>query len=254
MCPEAWRRSYLLGQKTPSGIAALIGHGLHAGSQVNFQPKITTMEDQPLDIVMDAAADGFEHRGRSEGIFLPREDVFYKNRIIGEGKDKAVQLAKILREDVAPKIQPLVVEQRFVIGTKNPEISWLGYIDLITKDKELSDIKTAAKRWSQGEADKSTQGDLYPEMVKQKMGSLPRAISFNVFVKTKKPKHQKIYRGWHPDDFEALNKRAEVMLRMVKAGIFPGCDSGHWKCSEKWCQYWGTCPFIPEHKRRLPNV
>ncbi len=254
MCPLAWKKRYLDGFRGPPNLNLLIGHGLHGAAEVNFKQKITSHRDEPEDVLTDAAADAYEKRGVDEGVMLQREDLPFKKRLIADGKDTAVELARLLHSEVAPTIQPILVEQRIKIPTDDPEINWLGYLDIFTDKRVLTDLKTAKRSWRQEQADGSTQGTVYPEMVRQKTGAAPDQTTFTVFVKKKTPVVQVIERVWHPDDFAILNKNARIMKDMIRAGLFPKCPPGHWKCDKRYCDHWWGCSAVPEHKKILSNV
>jgi hypothetical protein len=91
-------------------------------------------------------------------------------------------------------------------------------------------------------------------MIRQKTGSPPDKTSFQVLIKKKEPEAQVVERQWHPEDFRILNANARIMLNMIKAGNFPKCPPGHWKCDKRYCEFWWGCKMVPEHKKIISNI
>ena len=60
VCPEAWRRKYLLGERGPSSGNLLIGRADSKACEADLGQKITTGVNLPLDTVRDIAAEAFD--------------------------------------------------------------------------------------------------------------------------------------------------------------------------------------------------
>jgi len=253
-CPQQWYYSYVEGLKIPPGIALLVGSGVHKGAEVDLKTKIVTGQDEPLDVVLDAAVTEYDSRMRKEGLFLTRDEMAAKAQTIGAGKDETVALASLWHEESAPEILPAMVEERMSIDAPGLAVPLFGIIDLYEQDGVLRDLKTAKSQWRQDKADTETQPTLYRELIMARTGEYPRMVAYDILVKTKKPKRQQLATERTQADFDVLVGRAQLMLRQIKAGIFPPADPGQWWCSPKFCGYYGFCKHIPDRLRRLPNV
>lgn len=252
MCGELVRQVYFLDNRVPPGIAAKIGGGVHKGAEVNHRAKIHTRQDEPLDVVQDAARDGYVKSVKEGGVFFPPDEAAGAKKALAEGVDRVTSLAGLYHSDLAPKIQPVAVEERITLAPNGLLLPVVGIIDVVDEDNWVPDIKTAGRSWSQDRADTSHQATIYRELAKQEYGQEPR-MSFEVLVSTKTPKHQSLETVRTDEDWDLLKKRIRIMLEQLQAGIFPPADPGHWKCAPKWCGFWWTCPYIPSHKQVIPK-
>ncbi|RKY09319.1 MAG: hypothetical protein DRP56_02790 [Planctomycetota bacterium] len=253
MCGERVRRRWIEGDIIPPGIAARIGTGVHSGADVNYSAKIKTGEDEPLDVVLDAARDGYVKSVSDNGVFFPPEEKPSAQKQLEDGIDTVVELTRLYREECAPQVLPILVEEEIFLNDPDLDIPFRGTLDVLADDRALRDIKTSARKWPQSKADTSVQPTLYNELVKEKTGSYPERIVYDIFTKTKKPAYQVMETTRQPGDFETLKLRVKLMMQSITAGIFPPAEPGHWCCSPKWCGYYYSCPHIPAHKKILPK-
>src|SRR3990167_7755353 len=129
-----WR--YVMGLKKPPGGAALRGIAAHAAAEHNYRQKIVSKKDLPLEEVQQAASDTWERKSKSGEIeFMEDEDPAH---LRGQ-MDMAVP---VYHEKVAPKVQPVETEEKFLTTLDGHEIQ--GYPDVVTAT-EIRDMKTTAK-------------------------------------------------------------------------------------------------------------
>ena len=239
-----------MNERMPPGIAARIGTGLHKGSEYNHTKKMITGIDEPESVICDVARDSYVS-ACMKGVFFPPEEVSASKKNLAQGIDTTVGLARLYRKKLAPRIFPEYVEQEIWMPS-DFGIPYRGTLDILTTDEWLPDIKTAGARWGVNKVfSYFPQYALYPELVYHYAGFMPKKISFEVFVKNKTPVHQSVEvdTEYHRQNFINFNEKVGIMLQMIKAGIFPPAESGHWKCSPKWCGYFWTCRYIPEHRK-----
>lgn len=240
-CGEQWRRRYVEGEKIPPGIAAHVGSGVHKGAEVNFAQKIETEEDLPLSDVQDAARDGYLHRLRDEGVYLTREDAQRREQLFAEGVEKSVEAVTVLHEKMAPHVFPASVELEVRATDEEVGVDWIGYVDVLQDNGTLHDIKTTGKVWTQKDVDASTQGTLYPRLVKATEGVEVVQIEFDIFRKLKtQTKYEPLFTERDDSDWRALQERTRTMMKMVDAGHAPPTVMAPFPCSEKWCGFWST--------------
>lgn len=248
-CPEQWRRRYIEGEKLPPGIAAHVGTGVHKAAEVNWMKKIQTGHDEPLDVIQDAARDGYK-KAILNGIYVSPENKGTWRKEAEEGVDRVVKMARVFREDFAPTIIPKYTEKKVVMTDPFLGVDWIGFIDLVTEDGRLSDLKTSARAWAQSRADSSIQATAYWRFLQEVEGAPPKRITFDVISCGKgAAKVTTLETSRQEEDWLMLQKRAKAMIRMVEAGIFPPAEPGSWLCGPKWCGYYWTCPYIPAHKK-----
>lgn len=250
-CAEQFRRRYIENEIIPPGIAAHIGSGFHGAAELNFKEKIKTGEDQPKNILQDAAATAYRARLSSDGVFVPHSERPSLEKDLGAGLDMAVRLVDPFLE-FSPAIQPALVEHKSSMDVEGlPRIT--GTVDLYTVDRRLSDLKTAKRTWSQQQADTATQLTIYREFVKRELGEPPSTYTIDCFVKTKTPRYESIETIRKDEDFEVLAEKMRLMMKMVNAGLFPPADPSSWVCSPRWCGYYLTCSHISPYRRMIPK-
>lgn len=253
-CGEQYRRRYIDGERIPPGIALVVGSAVHEAADVGLSEKLETREDAHEGDVVDAAVTSYDRRIREDGILLTREEKNAAGRLLGEGKDRTVGLARLWRAEVSPEIQPRVIEQKISIDVPELTVPLLGIVDVYEEDGTLRDLKTANKKWRQDRADSEMQPTLYRELIRREFGTAPSRIVYDVLNDSKNEPRQRIETERSAADFEALVRRARAMVALVHAGLFPPAKPGEWWCTEKFCGYWWTCPFISDRQKQLPRT
>lgn len=251
-CGEQWRRRYLDEEVIPPGIAARVGTGVHKAAERNFKGKMESGEDMPLDAFQDCAAEAYDN-ALKDGVFFAPDEVPGARAAMAEGKDKVVSLATLFRNELAPFINPALVEYKTTIGLPGVDLPVMAILDLYTQDKALRDLKTSSKKWAEDKAHTSPQPTVYREAVKEATGEYPASLIFDVLVSNKTPVLQTIPTTRTDEDLAILARQFELMLAAVRAGIFMPAERDSWACSMKYCGYFFTCPHIPAHRKVLPK-
>jgi hypothetical protein len=241
-CPHQFERRYLRGEIIPPGIAARRGSATHKAAQINHEQKLHSREDLPLGDLQDAARDHYVKLVQEEGVFIPKDRLAEKERLLAGGLDAAVRLTKLYREALASAIQPALVEEKLTFEA-GLELPLQGTIDVFTADHWLPDLKTADKSKGAGEAGLSLQLTFYAGLVAQHTGRWPARISLEILVNNKEPKLQSLPTTRGPEDWANLLLRVHLMLAQIKTGLFPPCDPAAWVCSPQWCGYFWTCKY-----------
>ena len=164
-----------------------------------------------------------------------------------------VSLAKLYHAEIAPEIQPALVEQWVEIDIPGLAPSLTGTIDVLDQAGALIDLKTASKAWPSGRAQHSHQATIYHKLVEAVTGKPPAEIRFEVMVKGIKPRRQTIPTSRTEADFQALVGRLAIIHRLILAGILPPAPAGSWICGPRYCGYFWTCAYIPAHQKILPK-
>lgn len=249
-CPEAYRRRYLDGDKVPPGIALLVGTGVHVGSETNFRQKIESHENMKTDDVIDASVAGFEERVRVEGYELTSdEQSIGSKKVIGQATDTVVSLATLHAEEQAKDYQPIEVEKPTHIVLPSCEYDLVSITDLRDDQGRVIDLKTAARKPPQDEAAKSLQLTINAASYQVDHGKPPTEVRLDVLTKTKTPQRHVVTSTRDADDFRALAARIDAVAKSIASGNFPPTDPSNWACSERWCGYYRTCPYVnPKRK------
>lgn len=242
-CPAQFERRYVNNEIIPPGIAARQGSGVHKGAEINHIQKVTTKVDLPVDAIQDASRDCYVHLVKDEGVFISEDKLSEKNKLLAEGLDNTVRLAKLYAEELAPKIQPVMVEERLFWDHPDTGIPLSGQLDVLTVENHLPDLKTSGKSKSQKEADISLDLTMYAGLVAHHTGKWPDIVSLEVLVNTKTPKHQSLESTRGPADFAILVNRVKVVWAQIQTGLFPPCSPDFWMCSPDWCGYFRSCRY-----------
>ena len=192
--------------------------------------------------LQDAARDHYVTLIREEGVFIPKEQLPDKDKLLAAGLDATVRLTALYRESLAPAIQPLLVEERMTCEA-GLGLFLQGTIDVFTTDHWLPDLKTADKSKGPKDADYSLQLTFYAGLVAHQTGNWPQKVSLEVLVNNKEPKLQSLPTTRGPEDWTNLLHRVQLMLSQIETGLFPPCDPSAWICSPNWCGYFWTCTY-----------
>ena len=229
----------------PPGIALATGSSVHKSVEANLTHK---MENEgallPRDQVASIARDSFD--GITSGELLLSEDEALDIRAtIGAAVDQTVALAGLHYDELAPVIQPVAVEERFVIEVPDYPYDLAGRID-IREAHTIRDTKTS-KMSPPADAARSLQMGMYV-MAEHVQRRKPEKVYLDYLVKTKTPKV--VTREAVPDcemilPVKSRITRAMKIIGSVKEGKgqFTPADPGHWCCTERFCGYARTCPF-----------
>lgn len=243
-CPEAYRRRYIERDVIPPGIALMRGIGFHTGAKVNLRQKMKTHVDLPANEVVDAAVAEFE-ASIAGGYMLTAEEASRGSTVVvGEAKDSLAKLSTCHAEKQAPEYQPILVEERIELSLPGPR-NLLGVLDLADERGVVTDFKTAKRSRNQNDAHDSVQLSIYAAAYEAKYGKPPAEVRLDVLVDLKKEtKRQVLQSTRSKDDLVALANRVNTVAKLVEAGIYAPATSGAWWCSDKWCGYYRTCPYI----------
>lgn len=240
-CGEQFRRRYLMDEIIPPGIAAGCGTGVHAANEANLKHKIITEADMPLDDMKDAARDGYVRAFRN-GVFLSKDDISAKKRLLNEGLNKTLRLTELYKNEVAPHIKPKEVEREFLIDVGLP-LPLAGKID-IEQDGRVDDLKTSGIKWPEGRINKEIQPIFYSFAHEKETGIRPEF--YYHILRDLKSGPQLQVQSLKPTDehYKALFEKINMFCKMLKAGIFPPAEPTSWICSEKFCGYYHDCKYI----------
>ena len=112
LCGEAFRRRYVEGERSSFGLPAAIGNATHKAAEHS----LTSKRDEDClpseEEVQDIASDAF-------GYYLSKPDFEDKDvktaKDLSSGKDMAINLSTLHLNDLAPVVQPEILEQRMEV-------------------------------------------------------------------------------------------------------------------------------------------
>ena len=266
-CGEQFRRRYILGEKKPPAVALITGSATHKSIEKNLQEKIISGNLLPEDVVTEIAYEEVDKRWEN-GVELDKDE-----RELGERKMKniaekqAIACSLAHYKELAPKIQPIAVEDTFEFTIKGTDWKIKGTSDIeerIGKDGIiLRDTKTANKKHPANSADVDRQLTMYSLKIYKQTGKMPDKITKDVLVKPsiKKLLDIKNIKELPPvevqvlethrnvADLEPLLNHIAIAIKQIEAGIFPPTNPENWWCSPRFCGYYDTCPYVLHRKK-----
>lgn len=250
-CGYAYKRRYIDDEVIPPGVAMARGTGVHGGAEYNFAQKMETREDLPVKDIVEVAVASFEQEVETADVHLnPEEEKRGRDIVLAEAKDITAVLAQVHAEHQAPKYQPTHVEQWARICMPGSKYDLNGRIDLIAegvkdpKKPRVRDIKTASRKKSQSDVDRSLQLQFYAAATAVLTGLWPEDVGLEVVIETKggKSSAQELTCVPTKRDMETMVHRINAVVSAIEAGVFLPAAIGSWRCSSRWCGYAATCP------------
>lgn len=211
--------------------------------------KMDTQELLPFDAVEQAARDSFEGTWQG-GMMFSDEEAQNETITKGNAVDQTVALARLHATILAPTIEPVAVEEKFVIKMPDHDFDLSGQKD-IREANILRDTKTKAASPPIDILDGSIQMCMYILSEKMARKKLPDIVALDFLVKTKTPKVVirigKPTEEWFQPLFRRIERFANI-IKLAKAGnnVFVAADPSHWCCSPKYCGWHGTCGYVKQ--------
>lgn len=240
-CQLQFKYRYLENKIKPPAAAAAIGIATHKAIEANLASKLNNGALLPLEAIQQTARDAVENEWTA-GVQIDADDPMDKGAAI----DESVALATVHHEQVAPGIEPVAVEEPFGVKAGRG-VKLTGHIDVLEADA-VRDSKTIGQTPSAMKRDHYNQAQLYAVGVLVNKGALPKQIKVDYLVKLKREKKALTLVAPVTEEsaqlaLDRLSVTARVIKQAIKTGDFLPAPADGWACNEKWCGYWGECPF-----------
>jgi hypothetical protein len=260
MCPEDWRRRYILGERTAPSGSMFLGRRVDDAITVYYRRILEHGDRLNLDQIKDAYRDGWQADAQVE---RERLGIAWEDDLPPDGAFKiGLGAIELTFERLIPHLGEPVAVQRKLEYTLAPGLEWsvLCYLDLETtrpngdaRVPAIVDYKVKATPLTQFKADHDFQpavylagrwleGDPAAEFSFAQIGKPgPRRKQIGASLVTTSRSTGQL-RG-------ALVRIAQV-ARQIAANYerfgpdepWGFADPGGWKCSERYCEAWATCP------------
>lgn len=229
----------------PPGIALATGISVHRSVEENLKEKMKSNNLLSAEQIETIARDEFMNLWQA-GIMLTDDEAADVKRTLGDNLDQTIKLARLHADSLAPHIQPVAIEEPFVINLNGYPYDLAGRKDIRT-EKGIHDVKTKSVT-PPDDAARSMQMAMYAMSEKIERGKLPDLVELDFLIKTKMPKI--VIRMAKPSDawIQPLLRRIEQMTKIIMAvkeghiGFTPA-DPENWVCSKRYCGFSRTCPF-----------
>lgn len=268
-CGYKFSRIVLEGDREPSTIPLIVGSATHTATAQNLTNKkdkgtLMTKED-----MQDCSRDSFISEWQESSVMLNDDEKAQGlNRTKGAAQDQTIQLVGAHHYELAPKIQPIAIERKWVLAAPDYPYDMAGTIDIdeekrifvgdgkdwITKSG-IRDTKTRKTNLGQKEVDYSEQYTFYALAKFMLDGKMPDYVAQdNILKPTKRRDAYCIsYESTRTkDDFKVVMKRFDQANKIIKAGIFTPANQADWWCSKDFCGFAadGSCPFYNSKARK----
>jgi hypothetical protein len=260
LCPEDWRRRYVLGEKTAPTAAMFLGRQVDDAITLYYRHILDHGERLTVDQLKDAFWEGWKAAAEAEREQL---GIAWETHL---GEDRAFKLGldavELTFSQLIPHLGEPVAVQRKVEYTLAAGLEWsvLCYLDLETRRPDAGellpavvDYKVKTTPLSQHKADHDFQPAVY--LAGRWLEGDPAAQFCFAQIAKPGPRRKQIgasivttrrtvgqLRG-------ALVRIAQVASQIVANYERFGpdepwgfADPSGWKCSERYCEAWATCP------------
>lgn len=238
-CPRKYRMRYIDGVKLSASGAMVLGRAWHQGIELNYRQKTRSHEDLPaaevVAFTVERCRDALE-RGIADGSVV-LTDWERAPKLI----DLAAEAAAVHHREIAPGVQPVLVEERWRIGLGEAfPFDLVGVFDVVDKDGVIADNKLTRKALDQEGFDRSLQWSIYSLAYRVMRGEVEGGLALHAVEK--KPRvRAKVLRGRRTTaQLRWTAKLIEEVGAAILAGSFPPNPLGEF-CSPKFCGYWAMC-------------
>ena len=238
-CGEQFRRRYLEGERIPPPSAIVVGIAVDRSVRANLSHKIATGYLLEPEAVKQAARDSLERQWQGEVLLEEGEKK-------SDSVDKALGLSDLHHRGIAPLIEPTHVARSMVVDLVGYDFQLAGEIDVQEGNRVIRDTKTKKVSPPRTMAHDDLKLTAYSLFAKVIDGKAPDTVALDVLWRTPARKEDKFVTlpsGRSDADHAAFLERVSEMDRSIKAGIFHPARQDDWRCSAKWCGYFGSCRF-----------
>jgi hypothetical protein len=210
----------------------MLGTATHAAIEHNYRKKKESRVDLPLAEVQEFYSANFD--------YLKGRVLWERGEIPGKIKDDGVKMVELYHTEVAPRIVPDLVEERFTVKFDNCNLIFKGIIDLVTDTGFIVDHKTSSRTPNPETVHKDLQCTAYALGLRYATGRIETGIAFDYIVRAKVPKIIRIDTSRTQEDIDQLLRLLGQVTTSIREGRFypNSCEQ---YCSAKMCSYWDCC-------------
>lgn len=250
-CGEAYRLSYVEGNRSLPNIAMVKGSIFHRIAEINNTQKMATKKDISLTEMSDLVSSNIDKELNTELHLKESEKTISKASLFGEAKDSLIGAIKGLHEN-SKGVIPIAVEKEYNIQIPGVKRHMKAIIDVITDDGRVIDYKLTAKAKPQSSVDGDLQLASYAMIHKIFYGSFPRVQFHNYVTKNIKKENTHSYsfncletkEKYCEKKLQPLLSTIKIVEDSIQKGIFLPAEPGSWRCSENSCGHYHNCKYV----------
>ncbi len=240
-CPLTYFWRYVKGLKSPPAASMVLGSALHKAFEHNYNQKIYSHKDVSLEMVRDVFSDEWK-RASKDAVYDPE-----KNESSEDFERAGLMMVEKYHTEVAPRIQPKLIEHRFMLTIAGLARPVLGFIDLIDDNDVIVDHKTSKAVPNALTLAKDFQLVLYKMAFRAKFGKDPKGLRYDYIVR-KSSKKTGDWAEIHPMPVEknashefAMVEHFKTVLNGIKMAFFHQPDQYSFICTPTGCGFWNNC-------------
>lgn len=239
LCNVLYDFVYNQGKRRPGSAAKHTGSSVHHGAKLDLTAKIETGSLLELGAVQEAARDELNRLWDGEDLLLnEKEKEKGEKKVKGEATDLVVRLAGTYHVDLAPKLDPIAVEQKWELRCEGYPYDLLGYRDVTERDGTIRDLKTTGQKPKAMAPNHLLQLSMYGLMNVAKAKPLP-VVAADYLTKTKEPEVVTFTDRLTDRHMDRIKAYIESAQAGIDAGLCVPADPKSWICSPGWCGFWG---------------
>ncbi len=259
-CGERWRLKHDEGLREPETRHTITGTSLHRAVAENMRHKKKTGRLMLASDVSDVAASSVRTAFQVAPVLLTGDDGGRPVTVVQDDiVDVAVMMARCHHSEVAPAITPVDIEERATLEVPGlPPI--VTVMDLTDAAGNIRDTKTSSRAPARDAADKSLQLTQYQITYRALHGKEPTGLVLDNLVHRKATQSRPLAKVEYArqavpprnrDTVQGYLDRVVAVDASIKAGIAVPADVNSWKCSPRFCGFFGdACRYTRGMKPR----
>jgi hypothetical protein len=231
-CSAKFGFQYIDKIQTPGRISLAFGTSIHAALKKNYAEKIFSRKDLTPDEVISEFSDSYDSEISNIEKFADDEPTSFV-------KDAGVELLTKYQKDIAPRIQPKIVEQKISVNFADMPYQLTCTLDLIDEDEILVDHKTTRKRFKMIPSGYKRQISGY-KFLANKINLNIKSQRIDLLTAKSADTNTEIRHLQIETDETEFLKTFIVVSDAIKKGVFyPNRNS--FLCNKKYCPFWNEC-------------
>lgn len=242
LCPRSWAYRYVEKVPTRKSPSLVFGSCFHTTIESYLRARHRGQPEEAISIWPRVWRTETEGEDIDWGTDTPEQLSNDGVRMFGHKDTQA------LLHNLQPLVEAgePVIERKVELRVPGVPIPIIGYCDMVGNDGTIFDFKTAGRSWTQEKAEQEDQPTYYLAAMQQsRQGGLAfdaqRKFTHIVWTKGKNPRVDCYTTTRSAHQMMRLICNIQMVWRGIAAGVFPS-NTGTWKHSEKWCEFWDTCP------------
>lgn len=228
-CPLQYFFRYVCDLKAPPTGDLTLGRTIHQTLGDNYRQKIRSH----YDLIFSDITEVFDEHWERE----VRETKFSDGEKPDKLREQGIKLLETYFNEVAPDINPVAIEQEFLIDMNFTKLPLKGYIDLIDDEGYIIDHKTTKRSFPENSAEKDIQLTAYAMAYRALNGQEEKGVRLDVMVRNKQPKIQQLYGTRTQADIDRFSRLVGQVENAIRSSVYYPNEG--YMCGI--CGYQGMC-------------